>query len=930
MSLKNRTHRTRSFIVRVLIGCLLLQSTGCSRRFWRLQAENDTYDAIAEKMNNPHWQLPRIGLSADPRSRFHDPYDPDCAPLPPDDPSAHCFMHCADGKEGYKHWGDFGGTATVENPHWLEPYGVLMQGGNPVDAHGQVVIPSLNLRDSLELTYIHSRGYQTQLENVYLTGLALTGQRYLLNTRFSLGGPGFGGALYNFFGSNNGVETHQLRNGLGLQQALPSGGQFAVSVLNNLFWTPGNGVSATGLAWQISQPLLEGAGRKVRMEVLVQAERDLLYAVRDMARFRQTIFANVADSYLAIQAQSQSIRNQENNIRQLTSEIEIGLSKDRQRPNRVSEPLALFPRDAEIPPALEGKLRWDEESGTLFWTGDMSAEDEKLLLAISDDERFQASAQQLIRWRANQGISLSTLQLITQRNSNQNRLEGARRVLADLLDAYKIVLGLPPDVEMTLDDAFLAPFELIDRDLLTMIDELKAFQEGFGARILQIELAPLEEASRNHLKDYVTDIIAWGERIDSEALGLVEEDFVPIRNLLAATETDLKGQPGKRGFDSQEERDRVIRDVAKDLNFFRIVEGDFNLVANAAEVLQGFLKSGNVEAWLKQLDTDGDNLLSATEIPQELAEVPGYNKSRYFDEDQPIGPEMLSLLIRDSAMNIREELLAVTQNIQVVQAGLRVEVIALNPFQIDGIDGIPSVEETVRIGLANRHDLMNSRAEVMDARRAVEVAANRLKALMDLNVGGGVGLGGANTTDDVSVSLDFKAPLDQVLERNAYNTALVAYQRARRAYMADEDAVKLAIRSSWRQLQVSRQRLEIDRQTVRNAALEYDSSRLNPNQNNSLSLVRALDSVLDAQESLVGDWVSYESNRLNIFRDMGIMRVNQDGVWEDSFYLQDGPGVLDTLPPAEVLDEELLPPVQGPPLASVSEDLPVLEPPTYE
>lgn len=930
MSLNTRTHRTRSCVVRLLIACLLLQSTGCSRRFWRLQAENDTYDAIAEKMNNPHWQLPRIGLSADPRSRFHDPYDPDCAPLPPDDPTAHCYMHCADGKTGYKHWGDFGGTATVENPHWLEPYGVLMQGGNPVDAHGQVVIPNLNLRDSLELTYIHSRDYQTQLENVYLTGLALTGQRYLLNTRFSLGGPGFGGALYNFFGSNNGVETHRLQNGLGLQQALPSGGQFAVSVLNNLFWTPGNGISATGLAWQISQPLLEGAGRKVRMEVLVQAERDLLYAVRDMARFRQTIFANVADSYLAIQAQSQSIRNQENNIRQLTSEIEIGLSKDRQRPNRVSEPLAVFPPGAVIPPALENKLRWDEESGTLFWTGDMSADEEQQLLAISDDERFQASAQQLIRWRANQGISLSTLQLITQRNSNQNRLEGARRALADLLDAYKIVLGLPPDIDITLDDAFLAPFELIDRDLITMIDELKAFQEAYGARILQIELEPLDDASRGHLTDYVTEIIDWGKRIDTEALGLVEQDFIPIRNLLAATETDLEGQPGKRGFDSQEERDRVIRDVAKDLNFFRIVEGDFNLVAGAAKVLQQFLKAGSAEKWLLELDTDGDNLLSAAEIPRELVEVPGYNKSRYFDEDQPIGPEMLSLLVRDSAMNIREELLAVAQNIQVVQAGLRVEVIALNPFEIEGITGIPSLEETVRLGLANRHDLMNSRAEVMDARRAVEVAANRLKALMDLNVGGGVGLGGADTTDDVNVSLDFKAPLDQVLERNAYNTALVAYQRARRAYMADEDAVKLAIRRSWRQLQVSRQRLEIDRQTVRNAALEYDSSRLNPNQNNSLSLVRALDSVLDAQESLVGDWVSYESNRLNIFRDMGIMRVNQDGVWEDSFYLQDGPGVLDTLPPAEVLDEELLPPVQGPPLASVSEDLPVLEPPTYE
>ena len=413
MSLITRSHRSRP-VIRLLIVCLLLQATtGCSRRFWRLQAENDTYDAISEKMNNPHWQLPRISLNADPRSRFHDPYDPDCAPLPPDDPTAHCYMHCSDGKEGYKYWGTLGGTATVENPYWLQPYGVLMQGGNPVDAHGQVVIPNLNLRDSMELTYIHSRNYQTQLENVYLSGLALTGERYLLNTRFNLGGPGLGGALYNFGRNAAGDDSYQLRNGLGLQQTLPSGGQFAVSVLNSIVWTPGNGVSATGLAWQIAQPLLEGAGRKVRMEQLIQAERDLLYTVRDMARFRQTIFTDVADAYLAIQAQTQSIINQENNIRQLEAQIEIGLSRDRSDSKRAAVPLRVFPEGAVIPPELEGKLRWGagfgaKENDSLVWQGDMSDEEREQLLQISDDERYQAAAQQLIRYLSNQGISLGT------------------------------------------------------------------------------------------------------------------------------------------------------------------------------------------------------------------------------------------------------------------------------------------------------------------------------------------------------------------------------------------------------------------------------------------------------------------------------------------------------------------------------------------
>ena len=36
----------------------------------------------------------------------------------------------------------------------------------------------------------------------------------------------------------------------------------------------------------------------------------------------------------------------------------------------------------------------------------------------------------------------------------------------------------------------------------------------------------------------------------------------------------------------------------------------------------------------------------------------------------------------------------------------------------------------------------------------------------------------------------------------------------------------------------------------------------------------------------MGDWVTYEANRLNIFRDMGIMEIDPRGVWTDPFYLQ--------------------------------------------
>jgi outer membrane protein TolC len=230
------------------------------------------------------------------------------------------------------------------------------------------------------------------------------------------------------------------------------------------------------------------------------------------------------------------------------------------------------------------------------------------------------------------------------------------------------------------------------------------------------------------------------------------------------------------------------------------------------------------------------------------------------------------------------------QSLEVIQAALRVEQIAVVPFTLDGTMDVPDIEKVIAIGLENRHDLMNVRAQVMDARRRVEIAANALESGLDITIRGEQGLNpDAQNRTAHSAGVQFTTPMDQILERNVYRQALVNYQRARRTYMEAEDRIKQSIRASWRQIQVQEYRLEIDRTTVRNAALQYDSASLQAaggQQTNALSLVNALDSVLQAQNSLVADWVTYETNRLNIFRDMGIMEIDPRGVWTDPFYLQ--------------------------------------------
>jgi outer membrane protein TolC len=61
----------------------------------------------------------------------------------------------------------------------------------------------------------------------------------------------------------------------------------------------GNMTSAgdSSLAVTLSQPLLRGAGYRATMETLTQAERDLLYAIRDFTQYRKTFAVDISSRY---------------------------------------------------------------------------------------------------------------------------------------------------------------------------------------------------------------------------------------------------------------------------------------------------------------------------------------------------------------------------------------------------------------------------------------------------------------------------------------------------------------------------------------------------------------------------------------------------------------------------------------------------------
>jgi outer membrane protein TolC len=949
----------------LLLALLTAGASGCSRAWWRERTDREAYAAIDGKMLDPRWASPRVEITPHTASRMYDPYDPDCPPLPPDDPAAHRLMSRPGGFRGSREWDEFGHACFNENPHWMTPFPPV--GDTSLEQRVEREIPAdnrLTLEQLLELSYLHSREYQTQIENLYLAALDLTFDRYLFTIRTRGLSNREPGADLEYENVPSNQDNLRLDTRWGYRKLLPVGTQLAVELANSTLWMfsgPNQTNTMTIASYSIVQPLLLGAGRKIVLESLTQSERNVLYSARDLARFRQVLFVNTVSGnggLLGLLQQRQQILNVESNIEELVFQVKV-LTELQSRPPRsfetrlraTAQPLLR----AAIPPELNGKLaiaqtatvgestvdvEWtlpmteqeataleafvegafgedrataravlgqirddvirpardrqfvefenplpealgirpgDPLPGTfqyrvgleertanfadfavyeqlesgdgyrIVWTGPMLLGQEDALLALVADPTFIAIVQRLaVTTRARQ--SLQTNQLQTQLFNQRNNLLQFQRAYRDALDRYKIDLGLPPDVLLPIDECLLKEFELID----TRISNASALDDtelGLEQRLLDFvnvvysvdPEAPRAEAVRGVLEQLQQLHRAVGE----QGLAIVRGDLADLRGELAAIRGRLPGPL---------ERERLQRDFEIDLRRFQALEGNYAQLSRGLDVLA------------VQLGAD-------VVAPERVAEI------------------------ANDLRSIREELLKLVRELKVIQIGARVEQIALQPFEIP-------LDEAVAVALENRVDLMNERAFVVDARRQVEITANRLKAILNIRAEGDI----RNETRDENpfdfrgarssyrVGVGFTAPLDRLAERNDYRASLIALQRAKRTYTRAEDDVKFQIRQNWRALTVLRENFEISRQTLRYAAAQLDQASesalepLRPGQTRSatsssgLDLLNALSTVLNAQNSIIRIWVDYESARLNLYRDMGIMNVDACGMWDDPFY----------------------------------------------
>ena len=831
----------------VLAAMQICAVVGCHRGYYRRQADAEARRLISEKATDPRWNSADGSINIVPQSRMFNPFSADHAPLPPDDPESNRLMRCVDGREGYPHWHASGDTDYVENPAWMSYL--------PMNEKGQVV---LTLDRAFELASIHSPLLQQQRETLYLSALEVSLQRFgfdsqlfagfnnFITTQGRLRNPGVGSRT--FLSSQLGVNG----GGINLNRLGITGATFAAGLANSLiFDLAGNNTqSATSLIdFSIIQPLLRGAGRDRILESLTQAERTLLANVRQYERFRRGFYLLIATG-----RGTGAGPNLNGNFLNLPTAAT----------SNANGFLGLLQQQQEIRNA-EFNLRLLEAVLDQFRT--FFAEDRINKLQI---RQFEATVF-----------------------SQQQSLLNAKVSYDNTLDLFKQTIGIPPHINVLIQDPLLDRFKIISDSISSRITEISSLRMRTGNVI-----------------DVQVDLVNAYDDIPEKDRDNQEEQTARIKSIIENTER-LKP---------------IITESLKTVSEIR--ESDFDEVTEDIELLNS-LRDDRI-AYLRQLSKDiasgvidsevEQQIFSAESIPQadsirndlenkekEIAKIESNLKSiadnideldtmvKDMGDDEIV--EWIGKNFQSRIPDILTDLDGLVLELSLLQAKAR-----SNSIEIKKVD--VEAEQAIGIARCMRRDLMNARASLVDDWRNIEFVADQLESQLDLVFEGDVGNNTDNPfslrfeTGELRAGIQFDAPIVRVVERNDYSAALIGYQQSRRQFYQFEDEVGRNLRLVIRNINRNKVLFELNRQNIQVNidAVELSRARLvqppRPGDASSFSdttardLSQAITGLNNVQNQYVQAWVEYEALRRSLDFDMGTMTLDGAGQWID-------PGVID-------------------------------------
>ena len=205
---------------------------------------------------------------------------------------------------------------------------------------------TLTLPDALEMAERHNRSYQLQRETLYLQALSLTGTRHKF--------------VWNPSSTVDLGIARQTDGGLrgdsdadvSVQKLFQTGASVTATLANDLVLYFDGKPKVPDLTLKLTQPLLRGAGAEIAAEVLTQAERDVVYAVRDYSHYQKTFAIETVGEYFRVLQDKDAVRNSYNNY------LNLQKARDRAEAMAEAERLARYQVDQARQSELSARVKY--------------------------------------------------------------------------------------------------------------------------------------------------------------------------------------------------------------------------------------------------------------------------------------------------------------------------------------------------------------------------------------------------------------------------------------------------------------------------------------------------------------------------------------------------------------------------------------------
>jgi hypothetical protein len=637
----------------------------------------------------------------------------------------------------------------------------------------------------------------------------------------------------------SGVNSWTGQSSLSFSKLFVTGALLTFDFVNNNVWNfanPKSFYSFSTVNLSFVQPFLQGGGKAVTLEPLTEAERSLLYAIRAYARFREQFYVAVA----------------------------IGASLPTDLPtaaggtgsNPISVLAALGIASTDVSGGFVGYL------STLYRECDTAA-DKKLVQDLERALRIYEGYQE--------GGQFSPLQVDQVRSTllnARNTVLTDQQFVTNALDQFKLVLGMPANLPLILDDTPARPItrqldryytvisdsddanKLVERQESVEPAELRAFLLRLFATSKLVRGTDFRSRSAKMWR-------AWRELGEKELKARLDKQREERRKLLdKKTEVELKGEA------------LGSEDAAR----LRDLEVDSDLGA-----LEQVLRRYEAKGWLAE----------ANPALREVQRVKAFRLVAY-------SAEVVLVWARNQRFDAVTDLWP-----ELPKA-------PLGALDLSTAEVAQAQQTAVQWSLSHRWDLMNARSQLVDSWRQLRVTANALMGVFNVqynlnsttNPTGTHPFAFSTSRTDQTLTLETQLPLNRLTQRNAYRTALINYQEQRRSLITFEDNIAVQVRFDVRQLQLFAANYRIQKRVLRalyaqvESALELITAPADPSalqasgttgQANAAALtsqyLTALSSLNGAQTKMYDIWLSYLATRMQLYLDLESLRMDNRGVW---------------------------------------------------